>query len=452
MLAIGLSCHAANADDAPAPKLSESFWSDLWDQDSLSGNWGGWRDRWADHGVLFAADSIDEIVGNVSGGTERDADYSGRFELVTTIDLEKLLGWKDATFHANGYWTHGRSLSDDALNGNFMTVSNIEAVPSVRLFDLWVEQLLFEGHLSIRAGQIAADDELFSSDTASNFNNATFGWPAIMGADLPSGGPVYDIATPGIRLKYAPSSKLSFSLALFNGDPADPGPGDPQQRDNDGLTFRTNGGAFVMAETAYRTSLDLGSGDLPSTYKLGGWFHSGDFDDERFDNRGQSLASPTSTGIPATHSGDFGAYFVIDQIVWHKPDTEDSGLSAFLRGAWVPSDRNLVSLYVDTGAAVKGLFAERPNDVFGIAFAFAQVSPSASALDRDLRFYGGSWLPIRNHEATFEFTYHLQLNPWWALQPDVQYVVHPAGNVALPGSSQPVPDALVLGLRSSVVI
>ena len=442
----------AHADDAPSIAMSGDFWGDLWNQDSLSGDWGGWRDRWADHGVILAADSIDELVGNASGGTKRATDYSGRFELVATIDLEKLIDWADATFHANGYWTHGRSLSDDTLGGNFMTVSNIEAVPSVRLFDLWVEQLLFGGQLSIRAGQIAADDEFFGSDTASNFNNATFGWPAIMGADLPSGGPVYDIATPGIRFKYAPSNNFSLSFALFNGDPANPGTGDPQSRDNNGLTFRVNGGAFVMVEAAYKTSLDIGSGDLPSTYKLGAWFNSNDFNDEHFDDSGQSLASPTSTEMPAIHHRDYGAYFIADQIVWHKPDTESSGISAFLRGAWSPSDRNVISFYADAGVAFAGVFAARPSDVFGVAFAFAQISPAARALDRDVQAFSGVPVPLRDHETTLELTYHIQLNQWWNLQPDVQYVMHPGGNVAPQNSFKPISNAMIFGLRSSIVI
>src|SRR5262249_22175058 len=162
--------------------------------------------------------------------------------------------------------------------------------PSVRLFDFWVEQLLFDGKLSMRAGQIAADDEFFASDTASIFANSTFGWPAMTSADLPSGGPVYDLATPGIQFRHAPATGLTLSLALLNGDPANGGRGDPQRRDNDGLTLRTNGGAFVMAEAAYVTNLDLGDGPLPSTFKFGAWFHSSDFGDLHFDAAGHSLA------------------------------------------------------------------------------------------------------------------------------------------------------------------
>lgn len=424
---------------------------EIWGRDALAGHWNGMRDRWADEGIILAADSIDETLADVSGGVRRAAIYDGRLEVLATLDLDKLIGWTGAALHANAYWTHNHGLSGSALGGNLMTVSNIEATPSIRLFDLWIEQLLLDNKLSIRFGQLAADDEFIGSDTASNFNNASFGWPAIAGADLPSGGPIYDLATPGVRVKYVPSDNYSFSLGVFNGDPAPAGPGVPQRRDGSGLTFRLNGGVLAIGEAAYKSTLDFGDGDMPSTYKLGAWFHSGDFTDERFDDSGQSLASPSSTGIAAVRHRDYGAYFIVDQVIWHEPDTQDAGVSAFLRGAWAPSDRNLVSVYADAGFAIKGLLWNRDNDVFGVAFGIVAISDEVRALDRDIRSFTGRDVPIEDYEATLECTYHVQVNQWWSLQPDLQFVAHPGGHVALPNSTTPIANATVFGLRSSIV-
>jgi porin len=447
--ALLLGTGTAASQGAPA---SASLLDDLWSQDTLLGNWGGVRDRFGDQGIILAADSIDEILGVASGGTRTGTAYNGRVEITATIDLDKSLGWTDATFHTNVYWTHGSGLAANGQLNNLMTASNIEAVPSFRLFDLWVEQLLFDGKLSIRAGQLAADDEFFASDSASNFSNATFGWPAIVSSDLPSGGPIYDLATPGIRVKYAPSDNFTVSAALFNGDPAYAGPGDPQRRNADGLSFRHNGGAFLIGEAAYKSTLDVGTGDLPSSYKFGAWFHSGDFSDQRFDNTGLSLASPTSSGVPRNLQHDYGAYLIVDQIVWHKPGTDDDGIAAFFRGSWAPADRNLVAYYADGGVTFKGLIADRSNDVLGIAFAFADISSDDEALDRDARRFSGIALPVRDYEATLELTYHVQINTWWSMQPDIQYIMHPGGNVALPNAIAAVPDATVIGLRSSMVL
>jgi porin len=441
--------HAAEesvpAQNAPDSSGAGGILGDIWSADSLLGNWGGVRDRFADHGVILAADSIDEVLGVASGGLRTGAAYNGRVEIEATIDLGKALGWTGATFHANAYWTHGSGLSASGLLSSHMAASNIEAVPSIRLFDLWVEQLLFDGKLSIRAGQIAADDEFFISDGASNFSNGTFGWPAIASAALPSGGPIYDLATPGIRFRYTPSDNLSFSAALFNGDPADPGPGDPQRRNADGLTFRLDGGAFVIGEAAYLSSLDVGTGDLPSSYKIGAWFHNGDFADQRLDDTGQSLASPASSGMAAVRHHDYGAYLIADQILWHKPDTPDSGIAAFFRGSWAPPDRNPVALYADAGITFKGLVGDRSNDVIGIAIAIAKISDDVRALDRDARQFSGVAVPLHDYEAVLELTCHLQVNAWWSVQPDIQYVTHPGGSVA-------IANATVIGLRSSIVL
>lgn len=449
--ALAVQADAQDANSQTDGNGTVGFLDEIWGRDALAGHWSGLRDRWADEGIVLAADSIDETLANASGGVKRGAIYDGRLEVVATVDLDKTLGWTGATFHANAYWTHNHGLSASALGGNLMTVSNIEATPSIRLFDLWIEQLLFDNKLSIRFGQLAADDEFISSDTASNFVNSTFGWPAITSSNLPSGGPVYDLATPGVRFKYVPSDNYSFSLGVFNGDPAPKGQGDPQRRDADGLAFRLNGGAFVIAEAAYNSTLDLGEGDLPSTYKIGGWFHSGDFADERFDDTGQSLASPSSSGIAAIRQHDYGAYFLVDQIIWHKPDTQDAGISAFVRGSWAPSDRNLVVLYADAGIAIKGVLFGRANDVLGIAAAIAKVSDDVRALDRDIRFYDGYDVPLQDYEATLEMTYHVQVNQWWSLQPDIQFVAHPGGHAALPNSTTPIANAAVFGLRSSIV-
>ena len=43
--------------------------------------------------------------------------------------------------------------------GNLLQVSSIEALPTTRLYELWLEQKLFNEKFSIRVGQMAADTE-----------------------------------------------------------------------------------------------------------------------------------------------------------------------------------------------------------------------------------------------------------------------------------------------------
>jgi hypothetical protein len=61
--------------------------------------------------------------------------------------------------------------------------------------------------------------------------------------------------------------------------------------------------------------------------------------------------------------------------------------------------------------------------------------------------------PVRDMETVVELTYQHQATPWWMLQPDLQFIINPGGGIPdprHPGSSSAIPDATVIGLRSSV--
>ncbi len=47
----------------------------------------------------------------------------------------------------------------------------------------------------------------------------------------------------------------------------------------------------------------------------------------------------------------------------------------------------------------------------------------------------------------------MQLAPWWTLQPDLQYIVHPGGNVPDPNdptNATVVKNAFIAGVRSTI--
>src|SRR6185503_10006602 len=150
-------------------------------------------------GIRMRAIYTGDLFTTLSGGISRGTTFGGRLDLGFEADLEKLAGRKGATFHVNAFLIHGRGQTGDHL-GNLFAITNAEATPAARLFELWLEQKI--GTLgSIRIGQLAADSEFIASDRAGLFVNGTFGWPGITAANLPSGGPAYPLATPGARLE-----------------------------------------------------------------------------------------------------------------------------------------------------------------------------------------------------------------------------------------------------------
>lgn len=412
------------------------------------GDPGGYRAFLAGRGITYSLTYIGETLGVASGGLRRGAIYEGRLDAQLDVDLEKLAGLSGLAFHTNAYQIHGHGLSRYYL-GNIFVTSGIEALSSTRLYELWLEQKFLEDRLAIRAGQLAADTEFLVSQYAGLFVNSTFGWPGITAVNLPSGGPAYPLATPGIRVKVAPMPGVSAMLGIFNGDPAGPGPGDPQRNDRGGVEFRARDPALIIGEAAY----SYGAKDtLSGTVKFGGWTHLGRFDSPRFDAFGGSLADPAGSGIARRFRGNYGLYGVVDQLLYRVPGTEDGGLGVFARVSGSPGDRNLVDVYVDGGFTYKGLIPGRPDDTFGVSASYARISDAYRGFDRDSVLFNGTPSPIRSSEAMVEVTYQAQIVPGWTVQPDFQYIFRPGGGVV--NSRSPVmaleKDAAVVGLRTTI--
>src|SRR3954467_2543200 len=232
-------------------------------------------------GIKFAATYIGEVLGNPTGGLEQGATFEGRLNLAIDLDFQKLAGWKGRTGHANIFAIHGEGLSRSNLH-NFFVVSGIEALPTVRLYEAYIEQKFFNDTWSVRAGQLAADSEFIASKYTDVFTNASLGWPAITSINLPSGGPSPPLAAVGARLAAKLSDNLTVLGAIFNGDSAGPGPGDPQQRNRYGLNFRVNDPPLLLGEIQFGWKNLSGEDGCAGALKIGAWHHFGAFTDQRF--------------------------------------------------------------------------------------------------------------------------------------------------------------------------
>jgi porin len=407
---------------------------------------------WARAGIQVSATYIGESLTNVSGGIKTGAIYEGRLDLGVDADLEKLMGWSGAKFHANGFQIHGNGLSRDYV-GNLLTATGIEALPSTRLYELWIEQEFAGGRSSVRFGQLAADIEFFDSKYDDLFVNSTFGWPGITAINIPSGGPAPPLAFMGVRAKAKLTEQITVLGAIFDGDSAGPGLGDPQIRNPHGLNFRVTDSPLLIGEIQYGYAASAGAYQLPGTLKLGGWYHTGPFDDQRLTAEGLSIADPAGSGIPARLRSNYGIYAVIEQMLFPVSDKGDKGIAAFARLSSSPSDRNLIDLYVDGAVVFGGLSSTRPDDQFGIIASFARISDRTRGLDQDQQTFNGLGVPVCDFEAVFEATYQAQISPGWNLQPLVQYVVHPAGggsDLTNSTSGPRLKNALVFGLRTTI--
>ena len=417
----------------------------LWQRDRLLGDPGGIRSRIEDAGFTITVQETSEVLGNVTGDTT-GAVYEGSTLAALQIDTAKAIGLPGGTFRASMYQIHGQGLSANNL-GNLNTVSNIEASPGSRLFDLWYEQSLLGGAVSLRLGQQAADEEFQVSTYGGLFINASFGWPTLAALALPGGGPAYPLAALGGRLKLQPREDLTLLLGVYSGSPARAG-----QDNTSGTSFVLDQGVFVIGEVQYAINTGVTAAGAPGTYKLGAWYNSNAFPDQRYGANGLLLADPSSSGVPLPHSGNYSIYAVADQMVWREPGTKDEGIGVFARITGASGDRNPVSAFVNAGATWKGAIPGRPDDTIGLGVGYARISDNARAADSDVASFSGSFYPVRGNETVLELTYQAAVTPWLTVQPDFQYIFNPGcGQPSVNDPTRKAADAAVLGMRGVVV-
>jgi porin len=242
---------------------------------------------------------------------------------------------------------------------------------------------------------------------------------------------------------------------------------------------------------------------LAGTYRLGMIHHTDRFSDVH-DATLSDAGIPLRDGRPRTVHGNTALYVTVDQEIWREPGSENEGLSVFGRAAFAARRQSRIDASWEAGLHYLGLLPGRPLDQLALGFGFTQVNsrvadatreadralsrrsaPEAernlrraerdlAAVDRDPddpqgtqqaideaiddvgiarvdlreaqqedRLNRASRSGIPDYEAVVELTYRAQLTPWFALQPDVQWVIHP-------GATGTLDDALVLGLRAQV--
>jgi porin len=441
----------ADAQAAPAPAPTG-----LWDRSTLFGDMGGLRPWLGHYGVTLSVQETSEYLRNLSGGVSREGAYDGLTQANLQVDTSKAFGLPGGTFNVSGLQIHGSNLTQRSLL-TLQSASGIEAEASTRLWELWYQQSLLDGRFDVKLGQQSLDQEFMISQYATPFMNATFGWPVLPSADMPSGGPAYPLSSLGVRFRAKPSDAVTVLAGVFDGNPAGSNTGDPQKQNSSGTNFNLGNGALFIAEVQYAINQPPADpkapqpSGLPGTYKLGFWYNTQNFADLRHDTNSLSLANPASNGIPASHRGDYSVYAVADQMVWRPSADSPQSVGVFARVMGAPGDRNLVDLGVNAGVTLKAPFKGRDNDVVGLAVGYAKIGSSAQGLDQDTASFSTAGYPQRSAETVVEATYQYQVAPWWQLQADFQYFFRPAGGIPNPSNpSERLHNEAVVGLRTIV--
>ena len=147
----------------------------------------------------------------------------------------------------------------------------------------------------------------------------------------------------------------------------------------------------------------------PGTIKIGGYYHTSQFESFETNRSSKGLAS---------------IYGVIDQKL-------SESLSFFVRAGFNPnSERSVVTRYVDAGAAWRPFSETRPQDIMGIAYSHTRFSDSFAKSE--------TLVSNSRSEQVLEITYSAQLAGERMMQPSLQWIIDPTNATE---------DALVVGLR-----
>ena len=342
-----------------------------------------------------------ELVQNVGGGARRGATFPGLAGVQITLPLEPLMGWTGARLFAFALGTHGGAPS--AFVGDVQGVSNLEAAPTVRLEEAWLQQNLFANRLSWLVGRYDLNTEFYRLQSGALFINSSFGiGPELSHSGAGNGPSIYPTTVFGTRLDFKPSRNIVWRAAALDG---------PMLISEVAILARP-----VTAEQPRHRRFGIGRG-LTRAYAaklaLGAWYYTGQFAD---------LSDATR------HRGSGGAYLLGDITM--------RSLTAFAQLGLGDGRVNQIGGYVGGGLTLSAPLSSRPQDMVGLAVAAAR---NGSHFERAQATAG---IPAAG-ETTVELTYLAQLGSWLSIQPDAQYVIHPSGTRVLR-------NATVLGLRVAV--
>ena len=364
-----------------------------------------------------------DLMANVDGGLRTDGSGVLLGTLTVEADGSALLGVRGLRAHLTVLGALGQGPS--AYVGDIQGPSNIAAPAGIFPFEAWVQQNLAADKLSFLAGLYDVNSEFDVLESAGLFLNSSFGIGpdfALSGDNGPSTFPATGL---GLRAAAVVGGAVRVRAAAVDGTPGDPtstSTFDPWLRPGDGALLVAEvavGGAHwggtdpgtpsrARAERAGR-----GATGLPSKVALGAWRYAG---------RG------------GAESRCCGVYVLAETRVITDRNDPARTLAVFGRAGHAPRGQSTVSRYVGLGVTATSPLGRDDELGLGLALAWPDATYLAAAGFPDDR---------NEPEQVLELSYQVRLSDGLFLQPDLQYVAHPAGH---PSSEHALLVSLRVGL------
>jgi porin len=410
---------------APVAETSEDFRDKY-----LFSDWLGARSELADQGIKPQVLFITDPFVNASGGRRQGFSEYDLLAIDLLIDIDKVLGWPGGEFHVGFANNSGTSLSQKYVGNNFPVQLADVASPDPRLTYLSYTQSLFDDKLSVRFGRLTINsvygEEFAGSQYFKAFTSVAFDLVPL-GIFLNSPGAFgYPLTTWGARLKFEPVESFYAMVGCYNGDP------EVKEGDRHGADFTLRWPPFVIGEVGYRRNYGKDASGPPGNVKLGAYFNGGD-------------AEVFNAGPAGRHNetvqARYGFYVLGDQAMmrWGEP-AERRHLGVFAAFVSAPDQRvNQMPYFFATGLVAYGFLPSRPRDFAGFGLAYGSYSGDLRRAE-EIQSFTDSAIGVQDWEMTLEFTYGCTVRSGLLVQPDLQFIINPGGNKA-------IPNALAVGVN-----
>ena len=387
--------------------------------DTLTAGFGGVNEALEPLGIDFAFGLTNIYQVNVRGGTSthrRQGRWSGRYDLEMNMDLQKLADIEGGSIymHSRGSWSR-QDIDSTSIGSAFGVNGVADGRQSFNIVELWYQQAFLDDILQLRIGKldmtggfecrgcpVSFDGNMYANDECCQFLNAAL----VNNPTIPF--PDYGL---GAIIHWNPTDNWYLSLGAADAQ-AD------KRETGFNTTFHDQDYFVYMAETGITPQLDSANGPLQGAYRVGVWY-----DPNPKANSDESK----------TYRDDTGLYVSCDQMLAKENNDPDDtqGIGAFFRYGYAPSLKNDMTNFFSAGFQYQGLFCGRDDDVLGLGFAHGSFSDSADSTYTN------------DYESVAELYYSAQVTPWLNVSPSIQYVSNPGG-------TEPVDDAVVLGLRARI--
>ncbi len=358
-------------------------------------------------GITTESSLIIDYSKNLRGGADTSGDATRHlFDFNMTFDLDQILGIERATFFVDFQTQNGQDGSEEV--GDIQAFSNIDEADFTALYEVWYEQW-FGDILRLKIGKVDANSEFAFVEHGGEFINSSPGFsPTIFAL------PTYPDPAMSINVFVYPSSDSYVGLAVYDGAAQE---GVKVGRRGPSTFYEDPADLFYIGEAG--KSWSGGDSNLNGRLGVGVWHHDGSF--TRFDG--------------TTDHGTFGYYVVVDQQLYREnPDDpgDSQGIGGFLQLGIADGDVSEIKHHYSLGAAWTGAMDGRDDDITGLMLSYVELSDTT-----------GSGF-TEDFELAIELFHRLQITPWFAIKPDLQWIINPGGDKTLS-------DALVATLRTELI-